>query len=142
MRFERGKDPRHTMEIGLNSREYLIHVSAVSIVFRIGRFEKKHGKPVHSTDWKRFFQMWESGKWDNKWLTKMLGMKGFGWAFTKIHIDQISIKKRFIEEPMSIPEMMGNYVLAKVGKGEEIYVSLAGRIYRLEGKEFEHGFWL
>ena len=140
MRFERGIDPKESMRIGVSKD--LIHVNGIQVSFSISRESQSNSKPVHSSDWKEFLEMWESGKWDSRKLIRILNLRGFRKRFTTIHINQISIKKRLDFEEYTQAVFSGNYVECEMGEGEELFVSLAGKIYKLGAKKFHDGWWI
>ena len=136
--FERGKDPKESMSIGVTKD--LIHINGITVEFLIKGDLETNSKTIHSSDWKEFLEMWESGRWSSKKLIRILDLRGFYKIFTKVYVKQISIKKRFIDENKM--DLSGNYIECELGGGEDLFVSLAGRIYKLKVRKIHDGWWI
>ena len=59
MNFERGKDPKEAMGIGLSND--LIHPEKIIVKFRIDKNDDIDLKPIDSHYYTEFLQMWQAG---------------------------------------------------------------------------------
>ena len=137
MNFERGKDPKEAMGVGLSND--LIHPEKIVVKFRIDKNDDVDLKPIDSHYYTEFLQMWQTGNFRAKRLIKMLHLRGFWRALTLVRVVGVNVKVNFAKEDGTF-DFAGNILETSIGEGKHIYISWRGKIYDIPVKEYSRSW--
>lgn len=133
MRFERGTDPRHSMDIGIEKE--ILHPERIAIKFRINKEDSSNTKPIDRRDYAELLEMWAKGSFNSKRLIRILSLRGFWKAITTVTVEEINIKIPFNRQNDDGDlTIFPNMISSKMGKGEKIFVRYGGKNYALPVK--------
>ena len=102
MNFERGKDPKEAMRVGVASK--IVHPEKIIVKFKINKDDKTDLKPIDSSDFTEFLEMWQNQRFSSWKLVTMLNLRGFLMALTMVRVVGVNIKLRFVD-----PEKRGSF---------------------------------
>lgn len=137
MKFERHKNPKDSMNVGLKTKA--LDIFSCSVKFRINKEDKENTQGIFPEDIIPFIEMWQKDLFPPKKIWRILNLRGFWKGLTSIQI--LEVHFRIKADPMHDEEgallLGGDRIGIVRGKGDDIIIiSCQGKFYELEGTRY------